>query len=346
KGKSNFAYPRYKARLVVKGVDFNEIFSPMVKMLSIRIVLSLAVTFDLEVEQMDRKTNSFMEEIYMKQPDVFQISEKEDYAPRQWYKKFELVMCEQGYRKTTSNHCLFIRKFSDDDFIILLLYVDHMLVVRKSISRIDRLKKQLSESFSMKDMGVAKQILGIRIIRDRQAKKLWLSQEHYVKRVLHRFHMKNAKAVNTSLTTHFKMSFGHNPSNEATKTNIAEFMHLQYLHGTSDLRLYFGGDKPTLVEYLDSNMARDIDSKKSTSTCKELIWVKKFLQELGFVKYKYLSKHINVRYYWIRDALDAKLLELSKVHTNDNDVDMMTKALPRGKFEACYEIVGLAITST
>ncbi|RDX81980.1 hypothetical protein CR513_37292, partial [Mucuna pruriens] len=42
-------------------------------------------------------------------------------------------------------------------------------------NRIDRLKKQLSESFAMKDMGAAKQILGIRIIRDRQAKKLWLS---------------------------------------------------------------------------------------------------------------------------------------------------------------------------
>lgn len=49
---------------------------------------------------------------------------------------------------------------------------------------IDRLKKQLSESFAMKDMGAAKQILGIRIMRDRNKKKFWLSQEHYVERVL------------------------------------------------------------------------------------------------------------------------------------------------------------------
>ncbi|RDX80455.1 hypothetical protein CR513_38993, partial [Mucuna pruriens] len=46
------------------------------------------------------------------------------------------------------------------------------------------------------------------------------------------------------------------------------------------------------------------------------------------------SKHINVRYHWIRDAFDAKLLELAKVHTDNNGVDMMTKALPRRKFEA------------
>ena len=56
-------------------------------------------------------------------------------------------------------------------------------------------------------------------------------------------------------------------------------------------------------------------------------------------------RHIDVRYHWIRDALDANLLELAKIHTDDNGADMMTKALPGGKFEDCCEIVGLAVTS-
>ena len=87
--------------------------------------------------------------------------------------------------------------------------------------------------------------------------------------------------------------------------------------------------------------------------CNELLWLKKFLQEFGFVQEKYVLfvdsqsaihlgknltfhnrfKHIGVRYPWIHDVLDAKLLELVKVHTNDNDCDMMNKVLPRGKFE-------------
>ncbi|RDY10796.1 hypothetical protein CR513_04621, partial [Mucuna pruriens] len=54
----------------------------------------------------------------------------------------------------------------------------------------------------------------------------------------------------------------------------------------------------------------------------------------------------HVRYHWIHDALDSKLLELAKVHIDDSNGDMMTKMLPRGKFEACCEIVGLTITST
>jgi len=103
-----------------------------------------------------------------------------------------------------------------------------------------------------------------------------------------------------------------------------------------------------------------------TEACKELLWLKKFLQELGFVQNNYplfvdsqsaihlgknptfhsISKHIDVRYHWIRDALDAKLLELEKVHTDDNGTDMMTKALPRGKFEVCCEIASLAVIYT
>ncbi|RDY07582.1 hypothetical protein CR513_08287, partial [Mucuna pruriens] len=144
KQESNSAYPRYKARLVVKGFRQRK-----------------AATFDLEVEQMDVKTTflhgDLEEEIYMKQLDGFQISGKEDYACRikkslyglkQWYKKFESVMCEKGYKKTTSDHCVFVRNFFDDNFIILLLYVDDMLIVGKSVPRIDKLKKQLSEQTS------------------------------------------------------------------------------------------------------------------------------------------------------------------------------------------------------
>jgi phage FluMu protein gp41 len=57
-------------------------------------------------------------------------------------------------------------------------------------------------------------------------------------------------------------------------------------------------------------------------------------------------KHIDMRYYWIRDVLDAKLLALEKIHTNDNGVDIMTNALLYGKIVICREIAGMAITST
>ncbi|PKI76595.1 hypothetical protein CRG98_002904 [Punica granatum] len=85
--KTENSGPRYKARLVVKGfnqkkgLDFEEIFSPVVKMSSIRVVLALAASLNLEIEQLDVKTaflhGDLEEEIYMEQPEGFRVKGKE-----------------------------------------------------------------------------------------------------------------------------------------------------------------------------------------------------------------------------------------------------------------------------
>jgi Reverse transcriptase (RNA-dependent DNA polymerase) len=111
---------KYKARLVVKGfgqkqgIDFEEIFSPVVKMTSIRVVLGLVADLDLELEQLDVKIaflhGDLEEEIYMVQPEGFEVKGKYNMvcklkkslyglkqAPRQWYKKFDSFMMSHGY---------------------------------------------------------------------------------------------------------------------------------------------------------------------------------------------------------------------------------------------------------
>ena len=106
------------------------------------------------------------EEIYMEQPEGFKVDGKENFvcklknslyglkqAPKQWYKKFESSMGEQGYKKTSSDLCVFVQKFSNNDFIILLLYVDDMLIVGKNTSKIDELKKELCKSFFYERLG-------------------------------------------------------------------------------------------------------------------------------------------------------------------------------------------------
>ena len=88
KTENNGSQLRYKARLVVKGfnqkkgIDFEEIFSLMVKMSSIRVALGLAIRLNLEVEQLDMKTTflhgDLEEEIYMQQPEGFEVKGKEN----------------------------------------------------------------------------------------------------------------------------------------------------------------------------------------------------------------------------------------------------------------------------
>ena len=225
---------RFKARLVAKGftqrkgIDFNEVFSPVVKHSSIRVLLALVSLLDLELEQLDVKTaflhGDLEETIYMQQPDGFVVPGKEDHvcllkkslyglkqSPRQWYKRFDSFMIDIRYIKSEYDSCVYHTKLFDNTYIYLLLYVDDMLIACKHPNEINKVKTQLSGEFEMKDLGPAKRILGMEIIRDRKIGRLCLSQKSYVEKVLERFGMHNAKAVSTPFAAHFKLSANMSP---------------------------------------------------------------------------------------------------------------------------------------
>ena len=115
-----------------------------------------------------------------------------------------------------------MKKFDGGDFLILLLYVDNMLIVGQDPKKIRILKKVLSKSFAMKDMGPAKQILGMHIVRDQTKKLLWLSQEKYVTKLLQRFNMADAKPVGSTLPTNCKLSGKQSTKIKADKTEMIQ----------------------------------------------------------------------------------------------------------------------------
>ena len=108
------------------------------------------------------------------------------------------------------DHCCYFKRL-DNCYIILLLYVDDMLIVGSNMAKIKKLKKQLSKEFAMKDLGEAKQILRMRIMRDRTVGTVKLSEEGYIQKVLSRFNMQDAKSINTPLESHFKLSKEQSP---------------------------------------------------------------------------------------------------------------------------------------
>ena len=166
-----------------EGIDYTEIFSLVVKMSTIRLVLGMVAVENLHLEQLDVKTTflhgDLEEDLYMIQPEGFIVQGQENLvcklrkslyglkqAPRQWYKKFDSFMHRIGFKRCEVDHCCYI-KFFDNSYIILLLYVDDMLIVGSGIEEINNLKKQLSKQFAMKDLGAAKQILGIESLETR-----------------------------------------------------------------------------------------------------------------------------------------------------------------------------------
>ncbi|RVW22775.1 Retrovirus-related Pol polyprotein from transposon TNT 1-94 [Vitis vinifera] len=126
---------RYKARLVVngfqqkEGIDYTEIFSPVVKMSTIRLVLGMVAAKNLHLEQLDVKTTflhgDLEKDLYMIQPEGFIVQGQEN------------LVCK-------------LRKN---------LYGLKQAHKRSDIEKINNMKKQLSKQFAMKDLGAAKQIL-------------------------------------------------------------------------------------------------------------------------------------------------------------------------------------------
>eukprot|EP00253_Pinus_taeda_P025674 PITA_25674 len=172
---------KYKARLVAKGylevpgIDFGDIFSPVTKVTSIRLLLSVAATFDFEVEQMDVKKaclrGDLEEEIYMKQPEGFAVKGKKELSPRMWYQKFDTFIRGLGFTRSKADHCVYFKLIGDRD-IYLFFYVDDMLLAGNDKEIIQDLKTQLSSKFDIKDLSAAKYILGMEIKRDRAKRKL------------------------------------------------------------------------------------------------------------------------------------------------------------------------------
>ena len=98
-----------------------------------------------------------------------------------------------------------------------------------------------------------------------------------------------------------------------------------------------------------------------TKASKEMIWLQRVMEELGkkhennklysdsqsaihLAKnsaFHSRTKHIQLKYNFIRSVLDEELLKLEKIHTSQNPADMLTKGVTREKLSSCSVYVGL-----
>ncbi|GKD38045.1 retrovirus-related pol polyprotein from transposon TNT 1-94 [Tanacetum coccineum] len=135
-------------------------------------------------------------------------------APRYWYKRFDSFTRSLGYNRLHADPCAYLKRFGNNYFIILLLYVDDILVAGPNKDRINKLKAQLAREFEMKDLGPVNRILGMQIHRDKVSRKIWLSQKSYVKKILQRFNMQDCKPISASFPPNVKLSSKMSPNSE------------------------------------------------------------------------------------------------------------------------------------
>nr|GEX22067.1 hypothetical protein [Tanacetum cinerariifolium] len=327
---------RFKARLVSRGftqregIDYNEVFSLVVRHTSNRVILALTACKDYEMKQLDVKMAFLHGNL------------KESH--RQWYKRFDEYMLSNGFKRISYDSCVYYRSYAKGEYIYLLLYVDDMLTACKSKAEIGSTKSLLKKEFGMKELGKAKKILGMKIVRDRSRKILRVSQSGYVSKILNNFRIDNGKSVKMPLGGHFMLSLKDCPVRDCDVERMSKVSYanvvgcLIYLMVCTRSDIAYAGYvmswKATL-QYVVALSTTEAEYMAFTKAVKEAIWLRGLLEELGVELntvavncdhrgaihlsrnhvFHERTKHINVRYHFIREVLEAKTDKVLKVDT-------------------------------
>ncbi|WKA10965.1 hypothetical protein VitviT2T_028505 [Vitis vinifera] len=221
---------RYKARLVAKGftqqegVDFFDTFSPVAKMVTIKVLLSLASIYNWHLTHLD-VNNAFLhgdlsEEVFMHLPPGYHREgepllpsntvcklHKSIYglrqASRQWFAKFSGVLISEGFQQSHSDYSLFI-KTTGNDFIALLVYVDDIIVASNNKIAANNLKNSLNKSFKLKDLGNLKYFLRLEVARS--AKGILINQRKYALELLSETGYLGCKPAQTPMQPNMQLS--------------------------------------------------------------------------------------------------------------------------------------------
>jgi hypothetical protein len=168
-------------------------------MTTIRVLLSLAVSYDLLIYQMDVKiaflNRELDEKIYMDQSDGSVVKGEEQkvckllkslyglkQAPKQWHEKFDTILTSAGFAVNDVDRCVYYRHGGGQSVILCLYVVDILIFGKKNIDIFNEVKSFLSKSFDMKDLGEADVILNIKLVKEDSG--ITLLQSHYVEKVL------------------------------------------------------------------------------------------------------------------------------------------------------------------
>ncbi|CAA7046959.1 unnamed protein product [Microthlaspi erraticum] len=212
-------FDRHKARWVARGftqqygIDYAETFSPVVKSITIRVVLQLAVSSGWVIKQLD-VNNAFLhgtltEEVYVTQPEGFVDKDRPHYvcrlhkalyglkqAPRAWYQELKGFLLTLGFTNSVADTSVFAY-IKGTDLVYTLVYVDDIFITGSNTTLIHRFIQELGNQFSLKDPTDLNYFLGIEATRT--SKGLHLMQRKYILDLLAKTNMVDAKPVLTPL---------------------------------------------------------------------------------------------------------------------------------------------------
>nr|GEY28432.1 copia protein [Tanacetum cinerariifolium] len=316
---------RNKARLVAQGhtqeegIDYDEVFAPVARIEAIRLFLAYASFKDFVVYQMDVKSaflyKKIKEEVYVCQPPGF----KDLDFPDKVYKVEKALYGLHQAPKAWKEMCI-------------------------------EFEKMMHKKFQMSSIGELTFFLGLQVKQKEDG--IFISQDKYVNEILNKFGFSDVKTASTPMETHKTLL-----KDEKEKMYMNTWI-FRYLKGQPKLGLWYLMNSPfDLVAYTDSDCAgASLDRKSTTggyveyvavsSCCGQVLWIQNQLLDYGYnfmqtkihidnkstmyiVKnpvFHSKTKHIEIRHCFIRDSNGKKLIQIIKIHSDNNLADMLTKA--------------------
>ncbi|GKV50107.1 hypothetical protein SLEP1_g56822 [Rubroshorea leprosula] len=275
------------------GIDYDEVFAPVARLETIRLIISSVAQNKWKIYQMDVKSaflNGYLEEeVYVQQPLGYVVKGHEEkvlklkkalyglkQAPRAWYSRIDKYFQDHGFTKCPHEHALYIKENKTGGFMLVCLYVDDLIFTGNNANMFEEFKKAMTQEFEMTDIGLMSYYLGIEVKQNEDG--IFISQEAYAKKVLEKFEMENCKPVSTPIACGTRLSkydenilYGvglvsrYMEAPTSTHMTMAKRV-LRYIKGTVDYGLtYSFSTNFKLYGYSDSDWGGDVDDQKSTT---------------------------------------------------------------------------------
>jgi hypothetical protein len=199
---------KLKARLCVRGdlqiQGRDDTYAATLAAKSFRALMAICAIFNLDAYQHDA-INAFVnslldEEVYVHMPDGYEMPGrcwrllKALYglrrSPRLWQLEFGSWLRSMGFKQVPEDPCVYTT-----EHIIVIFFVDDIVTLSypANRSRVRDFEDSLHAKYPMRNVGELRWFLGIRVIRDRNARKLWLCQDSYIDKIVSRFHLEQGK---------------------------------------------------------------------------------------------------------------------------------------------------------
>jgi len=243
---------KHKARLVVKGyaqiqgVDYDEVFAPVARLETVRLLLALAAQGEWEVHHMDVKSaflnGDLIEEVYLQHPHGFTSSisrgkvlklKKALYglkqAPRAWNARLDQELVKLGFSKSVEEHAVYKRGAGISQLLVGV-YVDDLIICGPDSKKIADFKQQMMNSFKMSDLGLLSYYLGMEVKQN--PGKITICQKSYADKIVEISGMKGCNPVDTPMEQHIKLLPGK-PDDVVNATKFRSIVgSLRYLVNT------------------------------------------------------------------------------------------------------------------